>query len=173
MLVTDDEELANRARSIRNLGQVDRYRHKYHGLNCRLDELHAALLRIKLPYLDSWVEQRRRAAGVYNKRLAVLADVAPVERMDCRHSYHLYVLRTPQRDALLHHLKLRGIEALIHYPIPVHLQEGYRKRVRPVGKLHLTETTANEIISLPLYPGISQEMLETVATAVLEFNATD
>lgn len=169
-VTTDDPELDERLRRIRNLGQANRYHHVEHGLNCRLDEIHAALLRIKLPHLDESIARRRALAARYDERFAALPGLAPAVRPGATHSYHLYVIRSPRRDALQAHLNGLGIGTLIHYPIPVHRQLGYRDRVRVSGSLEVTELLVGEILSLPLYPTMPAEHVDAVADAVIDFH---
>ncbi|MFY9822089.1 MAG: DegT/DnrJ/EryC1/StrS family aminotransferase [Thermoanaerobaculia bacterium] len=165
-VITGDAALADRLRRLRNYGQVDRYHHAERGQNSRLDELQAALLRVKLAHLDGHNEIRRGLAARYSSRLAGV--VIPACGPGAEPVYHLYVVRHGERDRLMDELKTRGIGTLIHYPIPVHLQPGYRDLGPASGALPVTERLAGEILSLPLYVGLGAEALDEVAEAVRE-----
>lgn len=169
MVVTNDAHVAEQVRAMRNCGQKVKYRHELPPFNHRMDTLQAAVLRVKLRYLDRWNEQRRQRAALYSGLLAGSRIVTPVEDPDSTHVYHLYVVRSPQRDELLAHLRERGIGAGIHYPIPIHLQvcyagNGYRK-----GQFPVTEQLCEEIVSLPMFPEMTAEQVEYVAKQVIEF----
>lgn len=166
-VITRDAALADRLRRLRNYGQTQRYHHDERGVNSRLDELQAAILRVKLAHLDAHNAERRRLAAVYSA--ALTGVTLPIERPEAQHVYHLYVVRHPQRDALMAHLKARDIGTLIHYPIPNHLQAGYRDLGYAVGSLPHTERAAAEIVSLPLYIGLTDADVARVAQAVGEF----
>ena len=171
-VITNDPALAERVRRLRNYGQTDRYHHAERGQNSRLDEMQAAILRVKLAHLDAHNAVRRRLAGEYSRRLTAedsrrLTGVAvPAVRPGAEPVFHLYVVRHPRRDDLMSALREDGIGTLIHYPVPVHLQEAYRDLGYAPGALPVTERAAREILSLPLYVGLTQEALETVADAV-------
>ncbi len=172
MVVTSDPALAERARLIRTYGWEERDKSVLRGMNSRLDELQAALLRVKLTYLDQLNERRRALAALYQRELAGISGLTlPWEPPDARHVYHLYVVRTERRDELRRFLADRGIGALVHYPIPVHLQPAYRDLGYAPGSLPQSEAAAREILSLPLSPGLSDELAMTVAAAVREFFA--
>jgi dTDP-4-amino-4,6-dideoxygalactose transaminase len=163
-VVTGDPALAERVRRLRNYGQTDRYHHVERGQNSRLDEMQAAILRVKLAHLDEHNALRRRLAGEYSRRLAGVA--VPSCRDGAGPVFHLYVVRHPRRDDLMSALREEGIGTLIHYPIPVHLQEAYRDLGYAPGALPVTERAAEEILSLPLYAGLTPEALEMVVDAV-------
>ena len=165
-VVTSDAALAERVRRLRNYGQEDRYHHAERGQNSRLDEMQAAILRVKLAHLDEHNAVRRRLAGEYSRRLTSVAT--PACRDGAEPVFHLYVVRHPQRDALMRDLKEKGIGTLIHYPVPVHLQEGYRDLGYAPGALPVTERIAREILSLPLYVGLTPERVGLVSDAVNE-----
>lgn len=167
-------ELLAKLRLLRQYGWTaqSRYVSQVEGVNSRLDELQAAILRARLHYLDAENAQRRRLAARYRELLPP-AVIQPVERAGCHHVYHLYVVRTPQRNALRDYLAAHGIGTGIHYPVPVHLQPAYENGTgaRPVvaHDLRVTEQVAGEILSLPMYPTLTAEQIETVAAAVTAF----
>ncbi|HEV2852098.1 MAG TPA: DegT/DnrJ/EryC1/StrS family aminotransferase [Thermoanaerobaculia bacterium] len=165
-VITGDAALAERVRRLRNYGQEDRYHHAERGQNSRLDEMQAALLRVKLAHLDGHNAIRRRLAGEYSWRLTGVTT--PSCRAGVEPVFHLYVVRHPQRDPLMKALGARGIGTLIHYPVPVHLQKGYRDLGYAPGSLPVTERTADEILSLPLYVGLTPEAVASVSDAVNE-----
>jgi dTDP-4-amino-4,6-dideoxygalactose transaminase len=161
-------ELLTRVRSLRQYGWRERYVSEVAGLNSRLDELQAALLRVKLRGLDGWNRRRQALAARYDQLLAGSAVATPIVAPGNQHVYHLYVVRSPQRDALQAHLAERGIGSAIHYPVPVHLQPAYR-HLAPAGGLPVTERAAAEILSLPMYPQMPVEHVEQVAACVRAF----
>jgi dTDP-4-amino-4,6-dideoxygalactose transaminase len=169
LILTQDEELASKLRRMRNGGQSSRCVHQLLGVNSRLDEMQAAVLRAKLPRLSPWNRRRRELAATYRDRLSS----APVRFVrvpaGAEPASHLFVIRTPERDRLQRHLAEMGIETLIHYPIPTHLQPAYRHLGIPEGACPVAEKAAREILSLPLYPEISEAAVERVAAAVRDF----
>lgn len=169
MVVTGDATLAERVRSLREYGWEERYVSKIAGWNSRLDELQAAILRVKLRHLDEANAARCNMAEIYRANLNGLDLVLPGPRLDSTHVYHLYVIRSKERDALQSHLREHGIQALIHYPVPVHLQPAYRGRLAGADRLRETERAAREVLSLPIYPELSRAEAETVADAVRSF----
>jgi dTDP-4-amino-4,6-dideoxygalactose transaminase len=169
MVLTDDPELAERVRWIRQYGWRHRYVSEIPGFNSRLDELQAAILRVKLKYLDQRNEARRQKAQLYAARLKAMGIRCPVEEDPKRHVYHLYVIQARDRDALQTFLKEKGIETLIHYPVPVHLQRAYQYLGYQQGDLPATERCSKEILSLPLYPEMPESDVEEVAAWVGRF----
>ncbi|MEV0261233.1 DegT/DnrJ/EryC1/StrS family aminotransferase [Streptomyces sp. NPDC050617] len=164
-LVTDHADIARRARALRDHGREDGETVAI-GHNWRMDTLQAAVLGAKLPYLDQWTEARRRAAARYRQLLEDTGLALPAVAAEAGHAYHLYVVRHPRRDALLAELARRGIDARVHYPHPVHrLRPFHGFRTAPKG-LPETETLARQCLSLPLFPGITDEETDTVARAV-------
>lgn len=161
--------LIERVRSLRQYGWRERYVSAETGLNSRLDELQAALLRVKLRRLDAWNRQRQALAGRYDELLAGSAVITPAVAPGNRHVYHLYVVRSLQRDALQAHLARCGIGTAVHYPAPVHQQPAYR-RLAPHGGLPVTERAAAEILSLPMYPQMPLEHVVHVAQCIREFD---
>jgi dTDP-4-amino-4,6-dideoxygalactose transaminase len=171
MIVTADPALAEKARLLRQYGWAERYVSHIRGLNSRLDELQAAMLRVKLGHLDRWNERRRALAGLYDELLAGSGLELPAVPPYSGHVYHLYVVRSAEREALREHLKAHGVSSLVHYPVPVHLQPAYAGLGYGPGSLPQTERAAAEILSLPLYPEMTGEMVRRVAECVLEFAA--
>jgi dTDP-4-amino-4,6-dideoxygalactose transaminase len=167
-ILVEEASLAARLRRLRNGGQSDRYRHEEPGTNSRLDEIHAAVLRAKLRHLEAWTERRRALARVYLDGLAGCAVVLPEEQPYARAVYHLFVIRHPRRDALMAALEQRGIGTLVHYPIPLHLQPAFAALGGRAGELPVAEQAAGEILSLPLYPELSDAQASEVVTAVRE-----
>jgi dTDP-4-amino-4,6-dideoxygalactose transaminase len=154
---------------------VTKYYHDLEGYNGRLDAMQAALLRIKLRRLDTWNAERRRAAGRYNDLLLSASGplpagiVVPYEADWSRAVYHLYVIRAGRRDALAEHLKTKGIATGLHYPVPVHLQKCYEAWGYRPGSLPITERVSAEILSLPMFPGLTAEQQERVANEIEAF----
>jgi dTDP-4-amino-4,6-dideoxygalactose transaminase len=171
-VATNDPEIAERLSQLRNGGQKERYHHNLMGLNSRLDELQAAILRVKLAYLKGWNEARRERAALYNKLLADSWVQTPVEREYGYHIYHLYVIKLgsrEERDGLQQYLKENGVGTAIHYPIPAHLQKAYSWLGLEKGSLPKTEDTADRILTLPMYPELPLENVEYVAELVKSY----
>jgi dTDP-4-amino-4,6-dideoxygalactose transaminase len=168
-VVTDDRGLAEKVRLLRCYGEKEKYHHFLKGTNSRLDEVQAAILRIKLKHLDQWNEVRRKKAQAYDTLLSSLPVIRPVERGPARHIYHLYVIRTQKRNRLQTFLRERGIDTLIHYPIPIHLQKAYQELGYHRGDLPWTERCSREILSLPFFPEMTDAELEEVAGALRSF----
>lgn len=166
-VVTGDPVIAERVRMLRNYGEAAKYRNRIRGVNSRLDEVQAAVLRAKLPHLDGWVDARRELARFYRERLEGSGVVLPTERDGCRHAYHLFVVRAKDRDRLRNRLQERGVGTAVHYPEPVHFQEAYRDLGYAPGDLPGAEQSAREVLSLPLYPELAWEEAARVADAVL------
>ena len=168
-VVTSDPAIAERVRRLRNGGQAGRYRHVELGVNSRLDELQAAILRVKLRHLERAIAERRALAARYDSGLSGVT--LPREIPGRRHAYHLYVVRHPRRDALMQHLAAAGVGSLVHYPIPVHLQPAYAHLGMGAGSLPETERAADQVLSLPLHPGLSASQQRVVIEAVNAFTA--
>ena len=169
MLVTDNPDITEKVRMLRNYGQKQKYHHIFPAYNRRLDTLQAAVLRVKLRHLDKWNELRRRHARRYNELLQNSSIILPQGANYARHVYHLYVIRGKNRNALQEYLSSQDISTGIHYPIPIHLQEAMRSLGYPKGSFPVTERYAEEIISLPMFPELTDEQIERVATAVNTF----
>jgi dTDP-4-amino-4,6-dideoxygalactose transaminase len=168
VIATDDAALADRLVSLRQYGWKSRYVSDEPGVNSRLDELHAAILRVKLRHLDAQNARRREIASAYDTALAGGALHAPRRRTEAQHVFHLYVLRTPERSALQQRLREAGVGTAVHYPVPVHLQPAYHGRIAlgPNG-CQQTERAAGEVLSLPMFPEMTEGQVEHVCQALL------
>lgn len=167
MVVTNDEDLYQKVKVLRDYGQSKKYHHEIKGYNSRLDSIQAAVLLAKLPHLDKWNDDRRVLARLYNELLSDTDIVVPVESEECRHIYHLYVIRTKRRDEMLEFLKSKEIFCGIHYPIPIHLQNAYKEHKK--GDLPITEKYAKEILSLPMFPELTEEQVIYIVGNIKEF----
>lgn len=154
---------------LRQYGWRERYISEIPGYNSRLDELQAAILAVRLRHLDEENDARRRLADVYDEMLDGLPLSLPVARPDDRHVFHLYAIRTEQRDALMAHLRDRGIATAVHYPVPVHQQPAYARLGYREGNLPVTESAARSVLSLPMYPDLPLESAAAVAKAIVGF----
>lgn len=169
-VVTDDSVVAEKVRRLRDHGQLRKYHHAVIGWNGRMDGIQGAVLSVKLKYLSRWNEARRNIAAEYNRLLGGLAGIVlPREMEYARHVYHIFAIRTKNRDELSSHLANEGISCLIHYPIPVHLQDAYRHLDLPRGTFPVAEQSASELLSLPMFPEMSQEQIESVASGIKDF----
>ena len=171
-VLVNDAAIAARLRRLRNGGQSDRYRHEEPGINSRLDEVQSAILRAFLRHLPAWTERRRALAALYLRELAGAAVELPREQPWAAAVYHLFVVRHPRRDALGAALRERGIGTLVHYPIPLHLQPAFHALGGRPGDFPVAERAAGEVLSLPLYPELTDEQARAVAAAVRELAAT-
>lgn len=168
-VVTSDAGLAERVRRLRNYGSVRKYHHEERGSNSRLDELQAALLRVKLRHLDAWNEARRVRARRYVETLSGTDLVLPSVRSGSEPVWHLFVVRSTRRDALQAHLAAHGVDTVIHYPVPPHLQPAYGDLGFRPGVLPRTETLAREVLSLPMGPTLTDAQQAAVVSAVVSF----
>jgi dTDP-4-amino-4,6-dideoxygalactose transaminase len=171
MITTSDPDIAKQCRLLRDHGQDPKYYHSMFGVNDRLDEIQAAILKVKLPHLDEWIENRHNIAQAYN---AGLPDsiVKPQEKSWAKHVYHLYVIKTSYRDELRAWLETKGIGTGMHYPIPIHLQEAWHNYGGGNYTLPVTERVVGEILSLPMYPELSTEEVNYICDSVQEFTET-
>lgn len=169
LVTTSDEKIAHRVRMLREYGWRERYISDLSGRNSRLDEIQAAILRIKLRHLDADNERRRQLAAYYTKHLKNSGLVLPVTREGTEHVYHLYVVKTATRQKLIDHLAANDIHAGIHYPVPVHLQPAYASRIVTAASMKVTEHLAHEVLSLPMYPELTIEMADQVIAAIESF----
>jgi dTDP-4-amino-4,6-dideoxygalactose transaminase len=171
-LVTSDPVLAENMRMLREHGQRQKYRHEQIGYTSRLDTVQALVLLCKLPHLDAWNAQRRELAARYEAGLANIGDIRlPPVPAGSEPVWHLYVLRTARRDELAAHLRSQGIGVGLHYPQPPHLSPAYAELGFGAGAFPLTEALSRELLSLPLFPGMTDEQLDTVVAAVTRFFA--
>ncbi len=168
-VVTGNPELAEKVRLLRQYGWKEHYISSVKGMNSRLDELQAGILRVKLKHLDEWNMRRRQLAGLYDELLSGTDLILPVQPENSKHVFHQFVIRHPQRDALREYLKGSGIHSLVHYPVPIHLQPAYSDLGYPVGSLPNTELASREVLSLPLYPELTEEKVNLICQAVIEF----
>lgn len=168
-IVTNSDDLASQVRLFCDHGRTDKYSHKVQGFNYRLDAMQAAILRVKLKYLQKWTEARRERAKYYNKLFLDLPSILPKEKAGCYHVYHLYVIRTPKRDEVRKSLKKEGIDTGIHYPIPIHLQEACNYLGYKAGDFPNAEACANEVISLPIYPELQEKEQNKVVGVIKKF----
>jgi dTDP-4-amino-4,6-dideoxygalactose transaminase len=172
LIVTSRDDVAEQARMTREYGWRQRYVSDQTGVNSRLDELQAALLRVMLRHLDEDNARRSQIAGAYASRLAGGRLALPQPAAGSRHVYHQYVVRSARRDDLRAFLAERGVNTLVHYPVPVHLQPAYKGRLALApGGLPVTERVCNEIVSLPMHPHLTDEQVEAVCAALLAFDA--
>lgn len=169
-ITTDDSVLAEKARQLRNYGSSSRFHHDAIGINSRLDELQAAFLRIKLTYLDEWNEQRSKLAFRLQKLLEGVGDLKlPRDGKGAHSVYHLFVVSTSRRDQLREFLQQRGVETDIHYPLPPHLQKAYAHLGYKTGSFPITENICETILSLPLWPGMTEQQVDYVGECVKKF----
>ncbi len=171
MVVTNNPQLAHKIRLLREYGWAERYISHTKGVNPRLDEIQAAILRVKLKYIDEDNAKRIKLAKLYDEGLRETGLILPKQRSDSTHVYHLYVVRTKKREELLRFLKDNGIGVLIHYPVSIHLQPAYVNRLRGCDKLNETESAAWEILSLPMYPELTGDEIARVIFLIKEFTS--
>jgi dTDP-4-amino-4,6-dideoxygalactose transaminase len=170
MVVTNHKKYDRKLRLLRCYGERKKYQHILKGHNSRLDEIQAALLRVKLKYLDQWNEERRRKANAYTERLSPLGVVCPSEKEGVRHVYHLYAIKTEKRGSLQAFLRKRGIETLIHYPIPIPFQKAYQELRYRGRDFPLTNQWSRKILSLPFFPEITEAEMNAVTTQIKGFH---
>lgn len=172
MIVTNDDELAEKARVIRVHGSKPKYYHSVLGYNSRLDEIQAAILSVKLPLLEKWSELRREKAKTYTKLIKEkLGDLikTPIEKEENYHVYHQYTIRVKDRNGLQKYLKEQGVETMIYYPLPLHLQPVFKDLGYKEGDFPIAEKAANEVISLPMFPELKEEQQIYVVEKLEEF----
>jgi dTDP-4-amino-4,6-dideoxygalactose transaminase len=169
-VVTNDEGIAKKVRMLRDHGRLKKYEHEFEGFNSRLDEIQAAILRVKLRRLDEWNESRRENAKLYNTSLQDVAAVAVPKVLEgILPVYHLYVIRVGKRDDLRNKLQEEGIATGIHYPIPLHLQPAYSYLGKGTGAFPRAEDTAEGILSLPMFPELTKQQQEYVIEKIKKF----
>ena len=167
----DRDDLAEQVRRLRDHGRAGKYEHPMFGLNCRMDEMQSAIVRVSLRRLEERTERRRQIARRYTQALKGTELLPPAEREAVRHVYHLYVVRSRRRDELAAHLNEAGIATGIHYPIPCHLQEACRTAGYDPVSLPETERAAREILSLPVFPELTDEQVDRIVGSVAAFDA--
>jgi dTDP-4-amino-4,6-dideoxygalactose transaminase len=169
-VTTNSEELANKIKILRNYGSEKKYFNNIIGHNMRMDELQAAFLYVKLQKLKHWTLERQKIASWYEKELADIKNlILPIIEKDSTHVYHLYVIRTSERDQLQHYLNQNSIGSLIHYPIPVHLQAAYQDLGYKKGDFPIAEKISNTCLSLPLWPGMLYSEVQFVSSTIRSF----
>jgi len=166
IIVTNNEEFAEKLKLLRNYGQKKKYNHEILGINSRLDEIQAAILNVKLKYLEEWNEKRRQCAKIYNQLLNQKI-IKPFVKKYIKPVYHLYVIRSKNRDELMEYLRIKKIPTLIHYPIPIHKQKAYS--LYNTLCLPNTEKIVDEILSLPMHPWLKQQEIEFICNKINEF----
>lgn len=170
IVVTADKELADKISRLRNYGQKQKYYHSEKGLNNRLDTLQAAVLNVKLKYLADWNAKRAYNASLYSKYLSEVEEVKTPQTASNRdHIFHLYVVRVKEREKLQKFLLEKGVTTIIHYPIPIHMQEAYNNLGYSTGAFPITEAFASEIVSLPMFPELSEEQIKYTSDMIKEF----
>lgn len=169
-VTTNDPEVFEKIKSLRNYGSRAKYSHEVIGHNMRLDELQAAFLKVKLNHLDKWTSGRRQIADWYNEELRGAGElITPYLHPEATHCYHLYVIRTEKRNELQDYLKKKGVETLIHYPIPPHLQPAYSYLGFKEGDFPIAEELSKSSLSLPVWPGMTKEAVVYVSQMIKEF----
>jgi len=168
-LVTNDRHIYETVKKMRDYGQSKKYHHDFIAWNRRLDSLQAAILRVKLRYLDKWNKQRMKNAHMYNKLLKDASVITPYHDPITTHVYHLYVIRVNGRDKLQKHLEQKGISTGIHYPIPLHLQKAYRFKGGKKGDFPISEKRVQKILSLPMYPELTEEKIFYIVNTIKKF----
>ncbi len=170
-VVTNNPEHARRIRMQRNWGGERRYEHLVKGFNYRMDGIQGAILRVKLRHLEAWTEARRRHAGEYNRRFAGTVLSTPYARPDSRHVYHCYTVRVPRRDAVRAHLESCGIQTGVHYAIPAHMHPAYADLGYRQGDFPVAEAAASEVLSLPMFPELQEDQINTIVEALVSVPA--
>jgi dTDP-4-amino-4,6-dideoxygalactose transaminase len=168
-VITNNDAVAERIMLLVNHGRKDKYEHLIEGHNYRIDALQAAILDAKLKHLDSWIEKRREHAKKYDSKISQNIK-KPHEASGRKHTYYMYVIRTDKREKLMQHLKEKGIDCGIHYPIPLHLQPAYKHLGYKEGDFPVAENAAKEILSIPLYPELTEEQKEYIVENISEFS---
>ena len=169
-IVTNDDEIAETVRLLRNHGRKQKYIHLFIGYNYRLDAIQAAILRVKLKWLEDWNHKRRQYADIYRNMLQGFELTLPCKIDHCQPVYYVFVVRSKRRDALAQWLKERGIEAGIHYPVPLHLQPAYQHLGYQKGDFPIAEQLADEVLSIPMFPELTESQVEEVVEAIKIFH---
>jgi len=166
MIVTNDEELAKKIRILRNHGSTVRYYHSLVGYNSRLDEIQAAIIRVKFKHIDSFNASRRANAEIYRTLLYAGGMALPTERLGCRHVYHQFTIRSARRDRIMAALQENGIASAVYYPVPLHRQEAFAGGDAARESLACAEACAGEVLSLPMFPELSQDEIRIICDVV-------
>jgi dTDP-4-amino-4,6-dideoxygalactose transaminase len=167
-VVTNDQTLADKVRLLSQHGSKIKYQHEIAGYNSRLDGIQAAILNVKMKYIEQWTEARRKNASLYRNLLKDSSIILPIERENCKHVYHLFVIRVKNRDAVQNQLLTRGIQTGIHYPTPIHLTEAYRNLGIPGGSFPISEDYAKELLSLPMYAELSEDQIKEFCDTLID-----
>jgi len=169
MILTNRKIFYEKLTLLRNYGSSEKYFHMCKGKNARLDTIQAAVIKVKLKYLDDWNKKRERIAQTYSRRLKNVQDlILPTVKKGNRSAYHLYVVRTKKRNKLYNYLNSKGVETNIHYPIPIHLQKAYSELNLKQGSYPISEMLADEILSLPMHPHLTNEEIEYIVNCIIE-----
>jgi len=169
-IATNNEEIAEKIKMLRNYGQKQKYHHEFIAYNRRLDNLQAAILRVKLKYLEKWNEMRIKNARRYDQLFQDIGQIiTPKAIKNSKHVYHLYVVRCQERDKLQQFLKENGISTGIHYPIPIHMQPAFKNLGLNQGAFPITEKFCGEILSLPMFPELREDEIEYTVEKIEEF----
>lgn len=169
IITTNSLEIQEKVKLMRNYGQKEKYKHLVLGWNSRLDNIQAAILRVKLRYLSKWNEKRLANAKLYNKYLQNIPVVVPTLFPDYKHVFHLYVIRAKDRNRLANYLSEKGISTMMHYPYPIHLQPAYKSLGYKKGDFPVAEKLANEILSLPMYPELTESEIKYICKKIADF----
>lgn len=169
-VTTNDEKIAKKIRMLRDHGQAKKYYHEFEGYNGRLDTIQTEILRVKLKHLSEWNERRRQNASLYTQHLTLETIIPPYEPEWSKAVYHLYIIRTKRRDDLQRYLSENGINTGLHYPIPLHLQAAYSNNGFNEGDFPITEKVAREILSLPMFPQLTEQQTLYVAEKIKDFS---
>lgn len=169
MIVTNETKLAEKIKIMRNYGQKEKYHHIYLAWNSRLDTIQAAVLRVKLKYLNGWNQKRLKYAKLYNKYLNGLPITTPKIFSNYTHIFHLYVIRVKEREKLAKYLAAKGISTGLHYPVPIHLQEAYASLGYKKGDFPVVEKLASEILTLPLFPEMTEKEIRYISKQISNF----
>ena len=172
MVTTNNPDYAQTIRMLRDWGQERKYEHALRGYNYRMDGLQGAVLRVKLRHLEAWTEARRQNAARYNQLLSGDSNQTPHQMAYARHVYHIYAIRSPEREVLQRFLSAQGIQTGIHYPIPVHLQPAYQDLGYGLGQFPETELAAKQVLSLPMYAEMSADSVSMVASSLIDGSAS-
>lgn len=169
MIVSNDSSIIDSVKKLRGHGSVEQYIHEEVGYNSRLDSLQAAILRVKLKKLDEWLAGRRRIAGKYDEAFEKLGIKTPKVAQDCVHTYHQYTIQLEERDEIIEFLKEKGISSRIYYPVPLHLQPCYKDLGYTEGSFPISENAVKKVVSLPVYPELTNEQVDYIIGSVEEF----